>query len=243
MRRNGQPVEGGAAVAEPLKKVAAKKPAPKKDAGKPKPGENLVSEKSKNVIRYQLTLVGITPLLTDPMSDDVLTSLRTGIKIEINKDRSLEEICETKLYKDNDGNIAMPSANILAALNTAGKFFKYDAKKNLATNTTSLIPGFLRIVGEFVTFESEEGWKADQRRGRLANGIAVAIVRPKFDNWSIHLEIELDDDEPIKVATVIKLFEKAGKASGLGSFRPSCKGPFGQFELASCVEVELDKSA
>lgn len=217
-----------------------------KDNGKtavldrPTLGENLVTKSVKNFKRYRIVLVGISPLLTDPMSDDTLKNLRTGEKASIDKTRTLEKICEGKLYKDDAGEITMPATNLLAALNYAGKFFKYDRMKSLATGDTSLIPSFLRIEGEHLAF-THDGWKPDQRRGRLKDGTAVAVVRPKFNNWRVELTFLLNDDEPIKIETVINLFKKAGAASGLGSFRPSCKGPFGQFELESCFEIPLDK--
>lgn len=208
---------------------------------RPAASGNLVVKRAKNIRRYSLTLVGVSALLTDPMNDDVLNALRTGDKLEIDKTRTLEEICESKLYLDDDGQITMPASNMLACLNAAGGFFDYPkTKKKLSTGATSLIPSFLRIEGEYLEF-SHEGWKPDQRRGRLPNGTATSVVRPKFKSWSIKLNIQLDDNEPIKIPTVLALFEKAGKASGLGSFRPSCKGAFGQFDIESCFEIPLDQ--
>jgi len=203
-------------------------------------GENLVVKRTKEVRRYQIMLRGVTPLLTDPMGEDVLNSLRTGEKLHIDKTRSLEQICEGKLYLDDSGEITIPAANVLAALNFAGTFFSYPGgKKQLATEKKSLIPSFLDIEGEYLKFSSD-GWQPDQRRGRLANGTAVAVVRPKFKNWSVEFNIRLDNNEPIKIDTVIGVFEKAGKASGLGSFRPSCSGNFGKFDIESCIEIPLD---
>jgi len=206
---------------------------------RPTTGKNLVNDSVKKTKRYRMVLRGVTALLTDPMSDDTLNALRTGEKVQIDKQRSLSDICKTKLYLDDAGEITMPTANMLAALNYAGKFFKYDRMKSLATGTTSLIPSFLRIEGEFLKF-THEGWKPDQRRGRLDNGTAVSVVRPKFKTWSVELTFQLDDSEPIKIETVVPLFAKAGKASGLGSFRPSCKGAFGQFDVESCYEISLE---
>ena len=71
------------------------------------------SKISKNVKHYRLMLVGVTPLL---MSNDLPISLLTGTKPEISKDRSLKDICEANLYLDDDDNITMPAAKILAAL-------------------------------------------------------------------------------------------------------------------------------
>ena len=192
------------------------------------------SKISKNVKHYRLMLVGVTPLL---MSNDLPISLLTGTKPEISKDRSLKDICEANLYLDDDDNITMPAAKILAALSIAGKFFKYDGKP-LSTYTTSLIPSFLRIIGEFTTFK-HEGWKPDQCWGTLPSGATAAITRTRFNDWSVAFEIELNDNEPIKIETVIKLFQKTGKVPGLGSSIPGK----GQFRVESCVEIELDKSA
>ena len=200
--------------------------------------ENLIAKRDKKIKRFKLVLNGLSALLTDPMSDETLNMLRTGEKVQIDKQRSLEEIAQGKLYLDDEGEITMPATCLRAALNYAGKYLKYDAKRSIATNDTSLIPSFMRIEGEFLTFV-HDGWKPDQRRGRLDNGTAVSIVRPKFKSWSVEVVIQLDDTQPIKIETVIALFEKAGAVSGLGVFRPSCKGEFGQFEVESCHEISL----
>lgn len=202
-------------------------------------------------MRITMLLVGVSALLLDPMDDVTLDALRGREKMTIDKDRSKEEIAGEKLYRGDHNELVIPSANLLAALNHAGKMIKLDARRGMASGDSSWIPAFLRFEGEYCPLmvdghpAKRGGWTADQRRGvnQTTKG-ATAIVRPKFRQWELQVSVVFN---PVAIpnitltsAQVRTLFELAGRASGLGSFRPSCKGPFGQFEITEWTETSLD---
>lgn len=190
--------------------------------------------------RLQITCVSRFPLMMDQMSEAVLTSLRTGVRQVIKKDRAVEDIAKDKIYRNDDGKIGIPVTMLYAALASAGQKVAYQGRTNISTAEKTLLFGLLEIQEEFMPFPIPEGkdepvWKVDQRRGRLADGTAVCLVRPKFMEWGFSCTVDFDDKE-IQEGTVRKLFEIAGRFMGLGSFRPSCKGPFGRFLVESIVD-------
>ena len=190
--------------------------------------------------RYVVKCEGITPLLMDRMSSETLEELRTGNRAVIDKTRSKEEICKGKIYRDEEGRIALPVQNIFAAMNGGARFIQYDTKRKLATASSTLLPLVMEILdGEFVLLEGNLEWKPDERRGRLPNGPAISIVRPKFNDWGFTISLEIDEDEGIKFDKIREVLHKAGRAQGLCAFRPECKGNFGKFRIVSTEEVPI----
>ncbi len=210
--------------------------------GRAKPGSTSSNSRTEPS-RISMLLIGMAPgLLLDPMNPETLDNMRTKAKVTIDKDRSREDIAAGKLYKDENGVLVMPTANMLAALNHAGKLVDFDGKRKMATGGSSWIPSFLSFEDEFCPLQIEGvaaspepkvHWTADQRRGVIpTGGVAVAIVRPKFKVWEVPVSVIFDPTglptQPT-IDTIRTLFELAGRTSGLGSFRPEKSGPFGKF--------------
>jgi hypothetical protein len=191
---------------------------------------------------------GISPLLMNPMTEDTLDQLYGGASARKRKDteRPQKDVAAEKVIRDAEGNIGLPVEYLFSALVNAGRFVKYDAKKNISNATSTLIPSFMSIEEFFLPFADQKvEWKVDKRRGRLAaSGVAVCIIRPRFEQWSFTVTIEINDTE-IAEDKVKELFRYAGGAVGLGDFRPACKGPFGRFTVDEwkVVEVPLKKVA
>jgi hypothetical protein len=175
---------------------------------------------------------GISPLLMNPMTDEILEGLRTGVHTKIEKDAPAKKVAEKKIYKDEDGNIGIPALNLYSALMEAGRHEKL-GKKQISTTKSSLLPSFLWIEGEFLQFTNGTEWEVDKRRGVMDSGgkkTAVCIVRPKFKDWEFTVNLTLDPnicDESLAK----KLLIIAGNMIGLGDFRPTCRGPFGRFKV------------
>ncbi len=205
--------------------------------------------------RVQLLVAGFTPLLTDAMSDAVLTGLTTGARPQIKKDMPFPDIARTKIYREDDsvdpetalpsGRIGLPSTMLYASLVEAGRDVPFKGKKMISTkDSTRLTPKFFRIHEEFLVFpvpegETEPKWVVDRRRGQLESGgkkTAVALIRPKFPQWGFAVTIDYDE-KIFTESTIQKLFEEAGANQGLGSFRPNCRGQFGCFSVAKWHDI------
>lgn len=187
-------------------------------------------------IRRKVRLEGISPLLMNPATEDLLNELDGGAAArKPNKmEETPEEKAAKKVIRNGEEEIGIPAEYLFSCLVSAGRLVKIDAKKNISTLTSTLLPSFLTIEEMFFAFEDQDvRWEIDRRRGKIPNnGTAVCITRPRFDRWAFSASILIDKNE-ITEERVRLLFDKAGAAIGLGDFRPSCRGPFGRFKVAS----------
>lgn len=198
---------------------------------------------------FKISCAGISPLMMDPMSVATLESLATGVRIQVPKDRPKEVVAAEKIYRDENGRIALPAEMLFAALVGAGRNVKI-GKKGISTAATTMLPDFLSIMDSFLPLtnipekveaeEEKKFWTPDLRKGVGYNGktpTAVAIIRPKFQNWTFEVTVRLDEKKVGK-DTLETLFANAGSTQGLASFRPGKKGMFGRFEVTKIEEVQ-----
>lgn len=180
---------------------------------------------------------GVTPLLMNRMSESTLEGLRTKFKPpktkEIGKTNTPREDAEPKVYL-HAGNPIIPAENLMACLICAGVFVRLDAKRQMSTAKSTVLPGVFTLHDFVIPLTLADGnksaiWEADVRKGVNPNGgEAVAICRPRFDEWAFKFRATIDTNE-IGENVIRDLIDKAGKRIGLGDFRPARKGIFGQF--------------
>jgi hypothetical protein len=180
---------------------------------------------------------GLTPLLMNRMDESTLEGLRTKTKkpkaANIGTTRTPREDAEPKVHTHGGAPI-IPGQNLMACLIAAGVFVRLDAKRQVSTGKATLLPGLMSLLDFTLPLWAPDTkkpakWEADVRQGRNPNGgEAVAICRPRFDEWSFQARIIVEENE-IGENVIRDLWDKAGKRIGLGDFRPSRKGIFGQF--------------
>lgn len=183
----------------------------------------------------------------DKMSDETLEGLATGVRPPEIKDRPAEAKAADKIYRDDDGTIALPVEMLMGALVFAGQKVK-NGKKQISTAKTTTLFELLTIsnvslplTNGNVNEKGELPWVVDKRKGignQAKTPTAVCIIRPKFPHWEFDVEIEYDDKR-INPAVVRQLFDTAGSSEGLGSFRPNKKGPFGRFKVTVWDEEKV----
>lgn len=184
-------------------------------------------------IRIRVGLEGISPLLMNPCTDELLDQL-DGLAPKQPKEKglSLREKAEKKLIRDENGKLGIPVEYIFSCLVEAGRHVQYEKKRNISTQESTLLPSLMTVVGQFFPFADQGvNWKVDRRRGRAKDGSAVSVTRPRFDKWAFSVDIEIDNEQEFAPEKAKQLFEKAGKAVGLGDFRPQKRGPFGMFKI------------
>ncbi len=203
--------------------------------------------------------VGVSPLLMDRMSPETLEGLETGIHPPEAKDRPSVEKAREKIYRNDEGKIALPAEMLIGALVAAGQKVKNGTKTISTAKTTTL---FDLLVVNSVDLPLTNGkldpssvpnncaenddlpWVVDRRKGigyHAKTPTAVAIIRPKFPHWEFDLEIQYDEKR-VKGEVIKQLFENAGSSQGLGAFRPNKRGPFGRFRIDKWEEVGVGKT-
>jgi hypothetical protein len=151
-----------------------------------------------------------------------------------------EERAALKVYTV-DKKPVMPVENFMACMIEAGKYIRLDGKRQVSTSKASMLPGLLTIESPVLWLSKPNGkppqkwgvaeWRYEIRQGRNPNGgEAVAIVRPRFDEWAFRGVIDIDT-VALSEDAYRTLLDIAGKRIGLCDFRPERKGTFGQFRV------------
>lgn len=206
---------------------------------------------------YTITLKGVTPLLQHAMPHEVLLGLAApkggrnknekGSTNTINADGTpnLRAICEQHLYRDpcDAAKLVLPQAQMFASLREAGRQFKL-GKQQISTRDSTVLPSFLALdPGDCQIMNPTTGkpaeWEVDVRRGvNKAAGVAICVVRPRFDRWQVTVGCQLNvaraDDTLLR-----RIFDEAGTAVGVGSFRPERGGMFGRFSVVRWEQTDL----
>lgn len=182
-------------------------------------------------MRINISIEGKTPLLCNRFTDEAISQVEgKSSRLSTSGYRGTpKEIAEPKLYLDPvNGKPVIPQPNIYRCIIDAGKFFKA-GKVKVTTMKSSLIPSCVEMDEVHYPIKHKDPWEVDSRPVRIpATGGRVIAHRPCFNNWGLSFGVELDTDI-MNESLFRDIVDKAGKAIGLGDFRPDCKGPFGKF--------------
>lgn len=212
----------------------------------------------KGLQQYRVLCVGVSPILLNPMNDEILDELIYGAARRKNPERdiTIRKMAEKKLCLGPDGEFGVPANYLFAAMVEAGRKVTYDKKAKFSTLESSVVPSLLAIVPDvfdgkgdgFLPFlDQSVEWIADKRRGvnKTTKG-ATAIIRPKFPAWAFDVTIEVDESQ-VEISKIKELVAAAGRFAGLGDFRPAKRGPFGRFVVTKFealeAAVDLKKAA
>lgn len=196
-----------------------------------------VAPMNSKLLRVEFQVVGRTPILFNRIQPETLENLRTKTKASKNAPRGTpKEEAATKVYLNEKGNPIVPSEMFLACLIAGGQFVRLDAKRQISTAKSTILPAFVTLEDmSYEIIDPKTGkpaeWVPDTRAGRNPNGgELVAICRPRFDSWSFKGVLQIDTSE-IGEDKIMELMEKAGMRCGLGDHRPARKGMNGQFAI------------
>ncbi|OGI17651.1 MAG: hypothetical protein A3J63_02530 [Candidatus Moranbacteria bacterium RIFCSPHIGHO2_02_FULL_40_12b] len=202
--------------------------------------ETETSEQMK-INTYKVTCRGISPILMNPATEELLNQLDGGAGARTPKDMvsTPEQKAERKIIRDENGNVGVPSSYLFSCLREAGRRVPYDAKTKISTKESTILPGLMSIVEIFIPFIDQDAkWEVDRRRGMLPkDGTAVCITRPRFNEWAFAVTIEVDEGQ-VSPGKIKELFKVAGRMVGLGDFRPSCNGQFGRFRVENWEKIK-----
>jgi len=167
---------------------------------------------------YSVRIVGTKPLLMHaPTGLGDKPKLRRGEHLDPKTE------AENYLYKDEEGNIVIPSVNVKACIRDAGRNYKVSGRR---TTFASMIKAGLDIRPFPYVPLIHNGWEVDIRRVRVQRA-SILRARPRFNEWALEFEIINHDPTIIHKETLQKILIDAGKYYGLGDFRPE----FGLFKL------------
>ena len=187
--------------------------------------------------RISITIEGKTPLLMNRFTgaNQLESTEGTRASIKTSDGDDVTDMAARALYLDDDGKTPIiPGPNLFRCIIDAGKFFKIGRSK-VTTQKTSLIPSCVELEEIVLPLAHDKAWMVDTRPVRIpATGGRILRHRPCFHDWALTFTINLDTSV-MSVKFFRDLLDKAGRAIGLGDFRPDCKGPFGKFSVTSWV--------
>jgi len=167
---------------------------------------------------YSIKIVGTKPILMHaPTGLGDKPRLRRGEHLEPKVE------AESYLYKDEKGNIVIPSVNVKACIREAGRNYRIKGRR---TTFASMIRAGLDIRPFPHIPLIHDGWKVDIRPVVVQRS-RILRARPRFDKWALEFEIINHEPTIIHKETLQKILIDAGKYYGLGDFRPE----FGLFKL------------
>jgi len=194
------------------------------------------------MLRINVTIEGLSPYVPHRFNEAAQLAVSGGVSAVAQERLSPQERAESFLYKDEKGKPIVVQPAILGAIISAGKFHKLGQSK-ITTHKTSLIPGYMVVVGAYFPLIHKQPWKVDSRPVKIpANGARIIEHRPMFDDWRITFEIEIFDGGFSEKLTR-QLVDDAGLRIGLGDMRPEKKGPFGRFNVIKWDAKDLKKAA
>lgn len=175
-------------------------------------------------------LVGLSPLITDNGASSIpkLRSRQSG-EGKIKKGaREPDKDYEASRYL-LDNKDAFPALGITKSMQTAAWRFTDSSAKGLFTVKGEL----LHLKGTPKVFEKNV-------RNAGPGRVADLRYRAMYDNWSIEVEIEYLANF-ITLDQIVNLLRLAGRAVGIGNWRPEKGGPYGTFDVASLEKGKKEK--
>lgn len=168
--------------------------------------------------KYLVEIKGARPLLMH-----ALTDLGDNPKRRRGEHLPPEKEAELYLYKDEKGNVVIPSLNIKAMLRDAGRNYKISGRR---TTYGAMIKAGIDIEPYPYVPLKHNGWKVDIRPVVVQRS-RILRARPRFDEWGLEFTVVNKDPQVLLRDTMKRVIEDAGKYYGLGDFRPE----FGLFEV------------
>lgn len=188
-----------------------------------------------------IEIEGTSPLLQHAMPQETLMGLLgvKAAKIKPIEEMTPREIAERHAYKSKDGKFVIPMEYIAGAFQFAASDYK---QKNSSRKTMKgIAKGIFRPTSEFAPLFDEKGkpmdtFEVDIRKATNHQKGAVAVCRPRFDKWKCKFTVMIDDTL-VAPQTCNAILTDAGKRSGIGSYRVSRGGYFGQFMITNWKEI------
>ena len=159
-----------------------------------------------------------------------------------NKKYNDKDEAEMRTYRNDKGNLVVPSVQIRASLLEASKAFKL-GRTNLKTVLNSIM---IEPVDDLELKSPSnrpiKNYTIDKRRVVVSRA-GIMRARPVVPEWKLSFKIEVDRElmeNSLQGTSTLELLTRvlsdAGKKQGIGDYRPQKGGSFGRFEVTNAKE-------
>lgn len=172
--------------------------------------------------RMQLTITGLSPLMTQRWSEKAIADIRTKQTTGQKADRVLKdprECFQQAKYLDAKKRDCIKAIAIKKAIEQEASLLGYPAK---TVKAAIFVEGDLLPITYSRVVQRED-------MVRLGGRTADIRYRPEYHDWSCKLLVSYDTAIFPTPEMVIKLIERAGTHIGIGEWRPQKSGQHGRF--------------
>ena len=182
--------------------------------------------------------IGISPLLMANIKsvNRDLPQLKLGTKPN---DGDIEAIAEGMAYRDEGGNLYMPTQALRSSLLAGCTGMKFPGSRQSPKN---IFKGLIFPAEEKATLFNGKGKPAKDFEIQIDSGVnksskaRIIIVRPRIDPWSMKVPFEIDEDfAPSNfdqfMENLLLIWNRAGRSAGIGAWRPANEGRFGRYKV------------
>jgi len=149
---------------------------------------------------------------------------------------------EMRTYRNDKGNLVVPSVQVRASLLEASKAFKL-GRTNLKTVLNSImIEPVDDLELKSLSNRPIKNYTIDKRRVVVSRA-GIMRARPVVPQWKLSFKIEVDRElmeNSLQGTSTLELLTRvlsdAGKKQGIGDYRPQKGGSFGRFEVTNAKE-------
>ena len=180
---------------------------------------------------YKAVITGISPLLMNRPSQLDIGDKSKDVKRET---QSPIEIAESKLYKNSEDKVYIPSTWLQGSLVNAGKQKKMMGKGSAKATYSKVVGSSVEINPFEILLNSKWSVFSILAVNPTTKGRNI-LHRPQFNKWEVEFEVTFEESQ-IEVHVMKELLEIAGKFVGIGDWRPEKKGRFGKFQVTSWKE-------
>jgi hypothetical protein len=169
-------------------------------------------------------IVGQTPLITNRFGERARKAIEDKQQKKATAGREArvpEEEFKDASHDLGGGKFGFPAVGLKKALVVAGGRFADEKMTHLR--------GLLNVMGDFVEIVADAP-KMRSDTVRLQGGVTSIAYRPMFFPWMMDVPIVYNAGL-ISESQILNLFQIAGFAVGIGSWRPESNGVYGQFTL------------
>lgn len=193
-------------------------------AAKPEAVPLAINLPKLNLQTMVITVVGDSSLISHAWAEK---AKRMMLEKQMKKAKSAKEAknpqedFESSLYRDEDGDFAMPAV--------AFKSAAVDACSHVDGVTKVEARGAFHVVGEFIKIDGEPTIREDMVR--IGMGTADIRYRGEYKKWSAKLTVRFNANV-LSAEQIVNLFNTAGFAIGVGEWRPQKDGSHGMFHVS-----------
>jgi hypothetical protein len=178
----------------------------------------------------EATIEGTAPILFHRWSCEAVEEKSKAAKGSAAKK---SDNIESYLYRDEKGNVAIPSEYFRQSVISAAKF-KQDPRSP-RKSAMDLFKAGIATLGELCSFGVKEPDYMDRRRVVVQRN-GITRVRPAMSiGWKCGVSFQILLPEYINPQLMNDTLQYAGRIVGVGDFRPS----FGRFQITGFKVIEL----